>query len=217
MAARRNLPAALVSWILGIARGLVTLGLALTVLVVTVVPFTTELLEVDASWLTIGSRMTIPVRFYVDSDAHRIAAPSIGVERAELRDTHGSLRFPAPEGWFLFINAAFLLALFLVAIWGLDQLHKVVGTMRKRQPFVAANARRLRRVAAAVIGGEVLRAALVFVDQFYAKTHFTAAGLLFDASFNVDFFAVFLAFVIYAIAEVFAAGTRLDEDQALTI
>lgn len=217
MAARRNLPAALVSWILGIARGLVTLGLALTVLVVTVVPFTTELLEVDASWLTIGSRMTIPVRFYVDSDAHRIAAPSIGVERAELRDTHGSLRFPAPEGWFLFINAAFLLALFLVAIWGLDQLHKVVGTMRKRQPFVAANARRLRRVAAAVIGGEVLRAALVFVDQFYAKTHFTAAGLLFDASFNVDFFAVFLAFVIYAIAEVFAAGTRLDEDHALTI
>ena len=217
MAARRNLPAALVSWILGIARGLVTLGLALTVLVVTVVPFTTELLEVDASWLTIGSRMTIPVRFYVDSDAHRIAAPSIGVERAELRDTHGSLRFPAPEGWFLFINAAFLLALFLVAIWGLDQLHKVVGTMRKGQSFVAANARRLRRVAAAVIGGEVLRAALVFVDQFYAKTHFTAAGLLFDASFNVDFFAVFLAFVIYAIAEVFAAGTRLDEDQALTI
>ena len=217
MEARSNLPATVVSWILSVARGLVTLGLVLTVVVVTVVPFTTELLEVDASWLTIGSRMTVPVRFYVDSDAHRIAAPSIGVERAELRDTHGSLRFPAPEGWFLFINAAFLLALFLVAIWGLDQLHKVVGTMRKGQPFVAANARRLRRVAAAVIGGEVLRAALVFVDQFYAKTHFTAAGLLFDASFNVDFFAVFLAFVIFAIAEVFAAGTRLDEDQALTV
>lgn len=214
---RRNLPAVLVSWILGIARGLVTLGLVLTVVVVTVVPFTTELLEVDASWLTIGSRMTIPVRFYVDSEAHRIAAPSIGVDRAELRDTHGSLRFPATEGRFLFLNAAFLMTLFAVAIWGLEQLHKVVGTMRKGQPFVAANARRLRRVAAAVIGGEVLRAALVFVDQFYAKTHFTAAGLLFDASFNVDFFAVFLAFVIYAIAEVFAAGTRLDEDQALTI
>ena len=168
MEARRNLPAVLVSWILGVARGLVTLGLVLTLLVVTVVPFTTELLEVDTSWLTIGSRMTIPVRFYVDSDAHRIAAPSIGVKGAELRDTHGSLRFPAPEGPFLFLNAGFLIALFLVAIWGLDQLHKVAGTMRKGQPFVAANARRLRRVAAAVIGGEVLRAALVFVDQFYA-------------------------------------------------
>src|SRR5688572_9942661 len=217
MDSRRNLPATLVSAVLGVSRGLLILGLALTVIVTTVVPFTSELLEVDASWLTIGSRMTIPVRFYVDSDAHRIAAPSIGVSGAELRDTHGSLRFPAPEGPFLFLNAAFLIALFLVAIWGLGQLHKVVSTMRKGQPFVAANAKRLRRVAVAAFAGEVLRAGLVFVDQFYAKTHFTAAGLLFDASFNVDFFDVFLAFVIFAIAEVFAAGTRLDEDQALTI
>ena len=77
--------------------------------------------------------------------------------------------------------------------------------MRTGQPFVAANARRLRRVAA-VIGGEVLSAARL--DQFYARTHFRATGLLFDASFNIDFFAVFLAFIIFAIAEVFAAGTR---------
>lgn len=217
MDSRRNLPATLVSWILGITRGLMTLGLALTAFFVVVAPFTSGPLEVDASWLTIGSRMTIPVRFYVDSDAHNIAAPSIGVDRAELRNTHGSLRFPAPEGPFLFLNAAFLMALFLVAIWGLGELHKVVGTMRTGQPFVAANARRLRRVAAAVIGGEVLSAALVFSDQYYARTHFRATGLLFDASFNIDFFAVFLAFIIFAIAEVFAAGTRLDEDQALTV
>ncbi|HET9195994.1 MAG TPA: DUF2975 domain-containing protein [Vicinamibacterales bacterium] len=217
MDSRRNLPATLVSGVLAVARGLVTLGLALTAFFVVVAPFTSGELEIDASWLTIGSRMTIPVRFYVDSDAHRIAAPSIGVSGAELRDTHGSLRFPAPEGPFLFLNAAFLIALFLVAIWGLGQLQKVVSTMRKGQPFVAANAKRLRRVAVAVVAGEVLRAGLVFVDQFYAKTHFTAAGLLFDASFNVDFFEVFLAFVIFAIAEVFAAGTRLDEDHALTI
>jgi len=54
-------------------------------------------------------------------------------------------------------------------------------------------------------------------NQFYAKAHFTATGLLFDWSFNVDFFAIVLALIILAIAEVFAAGTRLDEDQALTI
>jgi len=34
--------------------------------------------------------------------------------------------------------------------------------------------------------------------------------------FNVDFVAVVLGLIILAIAEVFAAGTRLDEDQALT-
>ena len=215
---KQTFPATLVSVVLGIARGLMILGLVLTTLVVTVLPFAKNFdMEVDVSWFTLGTHTTIPVRFYVDADAHRIAAPSIGVDRAELRDTHGSLRFPVKTGPFLFINAAFLIALFVCAIWGLEQLHRVFGTLRKGQPFVHENARRLRRVAAAVIAGELIGASMVAYNQFYAKTHFTATGLLFDASFNVDFFAIVLAFIILAIAEVFAAGTRLDEDRALTI
>ena len=211
--------AGVVSVILGIARALVTLGFVLTVVLILVVPFANDRfdLEVDVSWLSIGSRMTIPVRFYEDAAAHRIAAPSIGIDRAELLDTRGSLRFPAQPGWFLYSNAAFLLVLFLCAIWGLEQLHRVFGTLRKGQPFIDANARRLRRVAAAVFASEVVRASMVCFDQFYAKTHFTGTGLLFDASFNIDFFAVVLGLIILAIAEVFAAGTRLDQDQALTI
>jgi hypothetical protein len=173
--------------------------------------------EVDAALLGVGTTMTVPVRFYVDTDAHRITAPSIGVDRAELRETHGTLRFPAPKGSFFFINAGFLIALFLCAIWGLEQLHRLVGTLRKRQPFIHANARRLRHVAAAVFAGELLRASMVAFNQYYAKAHFTATGLMFDWSFNIDFFAVVLGLIILAIAEVFATGTRLDEDQALTI
>jgi hypothetical protein len=196
-----------------------TLALVLLALLVVVVPFAGDRLnmEVDAAFVGIGTRMTIPVRFYVDADAHRITAPAIGVDRAELIDTQGSLRFPAPKGYFLFVNAAFLCALLLLALLGLQKLHAVFGTLRQGQPFVHANASRLRWVAGTIIGGEVLGAAMNAFDQLYAKTHFTAAGLLFDWSFNIDFFAVVLGFVVLAIAEVFAAGTRLDEDQALTI
>ena len=216
---REGRAAAIVSAILGIARGLVTLGFALTVLLITVLPFAKDRLdmEVDVSWFTLGTHMTVPVRFYEDADVHRITAPTIGVARASLTDTHGSLRFAGSQRSFLYLNAAFLLALFLIAIWGLKQLHRVVGTMRKGQPFVAANARRLRAVAVAVIAGEIVRAAMIAFNQFYVKTHFTASGLLFDWSFNIDFFAVVLGLIILAIAEVFTAGTRLDQDQALTI
>ncbi len=219
MERRGTVAAMVVSWVLGIARGLLTLALVLLAFLVVVVPFTGGRLdlEVDAAFVGIGTRMTVPVRFYVDADAHRITAPSIGVDRAELLDTHGSLRFPAPKDYFLYINAAFLFGLLLLALLGLQQLHAVFGTLRKGQPFVHANARRLRWVAGTVIGGEVLGAAMVAFDQFYAKTHFTATGLLFDWSFNIDFFAIVLGLIILAIAEVFAAGTRLDEDQALTV
>ena len=211
--------ATVVSWVLGIARGLLTLALAFVAFVVVVMPWARDQLnvEVDASFVSVGSRMTVPVRFYVDTDAHRITAPSIGVERAELIDTHGSLRFSTPKGPFLYVNAAFLFALLLLALFGLQQLHAVFGTLRKGRPFVHANASRLRWVAGAVIGGEVLGAAMVAFNQFYAKAHFTATGLLFDWSFNIDFFAIVLGLIILALAEVFAAGTRLDEDQALTI
>jgi hypothetical protein len=215
--------AAVVSVILGIARGLMVLGLVLVMMVIGIVlvvprfaPVPVEW-EVNAAVLGVGTHMTIPVRFYVDTDAHRIAAPSIGVDRAELQDTRGALRFPTPEGSFLFINAGFLIALFVCAIWGLEQLQRVFTTLRKGQPFIHANARRLRRVAVAVFAGELVGASMVAFNQFYAKAHFTATGLLFDWSFNIDFFAVVLGLVILAIAEVFAAGTRLDEDQALTI
>ncbi len=219
MKAKGNRAAAAVSVILGIARGVIILGLVLTLIFVTVVPFAKNRfdMEVDASWFTLGTHMTIPVRLYVDADAHRITAPAIGVAGAELQDVSGLLRFPAEPGWFMYVNASFLIAIFVLAIWGLEQLHKVFGTLRKGEPFVHVNAVRLRHVAAAIIAGEVIQAAMVSFNQFYAKSHFTATGLLFDWSFNIDFFSIVLAFIVVAIAEVFAAGTRLDEDQALTI
>jgi hypothetical protein len=207
-----------VSWVLGIARGLLTLALVLLALFTVVAPFTNAWdVEVDAAFVAIGTRMTIPVRFYVDTATHRITAPSIGVQRAELIDTHGSLRFPAPTGSFRLVNTAFLAVLLFLALWGLQQLHAVFSTLRRGQPFVRANASRLRLVAFTVIAGELLGASMVAYNQFYAKAHFTATGLLFDWSFNIDGFAVVLGLIILAIAEVFAAGSRLDEDQALTI
>jgi hypothetical protein len=210
--------ATVVSWVLAIARGLLTLALVLLALFTVVAPFTNAWdVEVDAAFVAIGTRMKIPVRFYVDTATHHITAPSIGVQRAELIDTHGSLRFSAPTGSFRLVNTAFLAVLLILALWGLQQLHAVFSTLRQGQPFVRANASRLRLVAFTVIAGELLGASMVAYNQFYAKAHFTATGLLFDWSFNIDGFVVVLGLIILAIAEVFAAGSRLDEDQALTI
>src|SRR5262245_26221582 len=88
---RGNSAAMAVSVVLGIARGLIILALILTLIFVTVVPFAKNRfdMEVSASWFTLGTTMTIPVRLYVDADAHRITAPAIGVARAELEGVSG--------------------------------------------------------------------------------------------------------------------------------
>ena len=62
--------------------------------------------------------------------------------------------------------------------------------------------------------GLILLATLVTVGAY------VLASLAEDATIPADigpFFAIVLGLIILAIAEVFAAGTRLDEDQALTI
>jgi hypothetical protein len=145
----------------------------------------------------------------------------VGREKNRAKDpqvhVRGSIRFPT-ESRGLFLGAAFLLTgvLWLV-LWVLGQLRAVFETLRDGQPFVAANATRIRRIAFAVIFGETARAALVFVTNYYASTHFVAEGLRFDARPDYNIMAIVYGVIILVIAEVFRAGTRLDEDQSLTV
>ena len=48
-------------------------------------------------------------------------------------------------------------------------------------------------------------------------THFSANGLRFDARPDLNILTIVHGLIILAIAEVFRTGTRLDEDQSLTI
>jgi hypothetical protein len=207
----------LLTVLVNVAFGVAALGLVLTVLVLLLAPHVEGPLEVDASWLGVGSMMTIPVSFEVDARTHRIAAPSLGITDAELTEVRGSLRFPARQNAFLIGNAALLVGMFGVTVWVLGQLRAVFGTLRDRQPFVPANARRLRLIAYVVIAGELARASIVYFENYYAMTYFRADGLRFDAPPDLNLFAIVNGLIILVIAEVFRAGTRLDEEQSLTI
>ena len=102
-------------------------------------------------------------------------------------------------------------------LWALSELRAVFRTLHDGQPFVPANAGRIRSVGFAVILVEIGRAILVFLANSYAFMHFTAPGLRFDAHFGLNFFTILSGVIILVIAEVFRAGTQLAEDQSLTI
>lgn len=164
-----------------------------------------------------GLKMTIPVSFRVDARTHRVRAPSLGVEAAQVQRVRGSLRFPVRRGAFFIGNAIVLVVMLAVVLWVVGQLLAVFRTLKDGQPFVPANAARIRWIAYAVIGGELARSAIVFFENYYAMTHFSADGLLFDARLEIDGFVILQGLIILVIAEVFRAGTRLDEDQSLTV
>jgi hypothetical protein len=203
--------------LLNIAFGMVALGLALATLLLILSPFVEGPMEVDASWLVVGSTMTIPVSFTVDAQTHRVTAPSLGIADARIQDGRGSLRFPTRKGAFFLGNAIVLIFVFALALWVLGQLRAVFRTLQDGQPFVPANATRLQRIAMGVIAGELARSAIVFFENYYAMTHFSAVGLRFEARPALNVVAIVSGLIILVIAEVFRAGARLDEEQSLTV
>ena len=159
--------------------------------------------------------LTIPVSVAVDGG--RISAPSIGIERAELRDLRGSLRFPLQRGGVFIANSFLLILVMAVGLWLTTELQRVLRTVRDGKPFAPSNAIRVRRIAWVLLAGEVVRATIVYLENSYAATHFTAEGLRFTAHPDLSIAAIVEGLIILVIAEVFRAGTRLDEDQSLTV
>lgn len=163
-------------------------------------------------------QMDLPVSFSVDQQILRSdLAPAGEPARLQHVRARGSLTFPPPSGIFVATTAIALVVLFALALWVLGQLRAVFRTLREGRPFVPTNAARIRRVGYAVILGEIVRSALVFVANVYAMVHFSAPGLRFDARPDFSVLAVVHGLIILVIAEVFRAGTQLDEDQSLTV
>ena len=129
-----------------------------------------------------GGETDIPVSFSIDAQALPLRAPSLGVERAQLENARGSLRFSPPPGASFVAPALTGLALMLAAVlFVVGQLRAVIRTLRDGRPFVPANATRIRWIGFAVIAGELARAAIIYSTNSYAMTHFSANGLRFDA------------------------------------
>jgi hypothetical protein len=69
--------------LLNVASVIAALGLALAILLLMLFPFTNEPVEVDASWIVVGTTLTIPVAFSVDAQTLPVRAPSLGIDDAE--------------------------------------------------------------------------------------------------------------------------------------
>jgi len=174
--------------------------------------------------------VTAPVTFTLDTPAEVLGGrPGWGFEFRETRRPPaprpprvqriaGSMRVPVTNRWFLAFNGISLIVILLFVAYTLAKLRDVMRTLiRDKTPFVPANAARIRWVGLAVIIGSLAMSAIVFVENAWARANLTVPGVTFDVLPNIDFGTIFYGLIILVIAEVFRAGTQLDEDQSLTI
>jgi hypothetical protein len=169
---------------------------------------------VDPPRVEVG--FAVPAAFKIDPDTHQVKTP-FDVEHVHLEDAQGSLEFSPRSRVVVAEAAVVLIAALALIMWVLGQLRAVFRTLRAGRPFVAANATRIRRIGYAVLVGEVVRAALAYAGMRYAMTHFSIQGVRLEVRWDLNVVVIICGFIILVIAEVFREGTRLDEEQSLTV
>ena len=123
---------------------------------------------------------------------------------------------PSPEAARLVMGLRAIAVLGLAAVPVnhviLKRLAAIVDTVRAGDPFVATNADRLRGVAWALLGLQLLSLVIGAIAKIVSTP---AHPLKLDAGFSIDgWLAVLLTFLL---AQVFAEGTRMRDDLEGTV
>ena len=161
-----------------------------------------------------GAQMVLPVAFELEAGSGQVTAVDTG-SAGTIEHARGLLRLAAPRrAWLAIAAAAVMLGLVL---WILAELAALCRSVRDGQPFAPRNAVRLRRLALALVLMELSRAAIVYGAHAYVDAHFAAENLRLTASPRIDAVALVSALILLVLSEVFRTGTRLEEDQSLTV
>jgi hypothetical protein len=160
------------------------------------------------------SQMVLPVAFELEGTAAQVTS-SDRLRTATVERATGLLRLgSADQAWIAIMAAA---AVLTFTLWILAELAALCRSVRDGAPFAPANAARVRRLALAFVLLELFRAGIVYGAHAYAAAHFRADHVRFTARPHIDLLAIVSALVLLLLAEVFRTGTRLDEDQSLTV
>jgi hypothetical protein len=164
-----------------------------------------------------GNNVTMDLPVALELNAPVLSSSASIQSDAQIEKLRGNLRFPVRNGSFFTGSMLLIVLLVGLLLWTLTQLRHIFRSLSRGLLFIPENARRIRWVGFTVIFGELARAALVYFWSYYTSLHFTANGMRFVASTDFNAITIVGGFAILVIAEVFREGTRLDEDQTLTI
>ncbi|EDY81714.1 hypothetical protein VDG1235_1332 [Verrucomicrobiia bacterium DG1235] len=107
-----------------------------------------------------------------------------------------------------------VLAFFLVFI---KQLKDILDTVSEGDPFVEVNAGRVRLIGVLLIVGTFGQALLRLVVSGYADSSLRTTGFQLDGNFEMNFMQLIAGVSVLVLSEVFRLGTKMREEQELTV
>lgn len=166
-----------------------------------------------------AAQLSLPVSFQAEPQTLHVSVLGAlnGPASIDAVTGHANLALVPPSRIFIVATGVSLIVMLGLSLWLIQQLLAVFDSVRRGQPFIAANAVRIRHMAYVIIGAEAVRAIGELTWNRYALTHFALEGWRFASLPDVHVTQLVAGLVVLALSEVFRAGTQLDEDQSLTV
>lgn len=115
------------------------------------------------------------------------------------------------------VTALIVLIGVVLFLYGYRLLQRVVSSAAREDPFTAQNVTRIRRIALVALAAVVLRSAAPVLSALFAALRREGTRFSADLNIGVDVTGLLVFLILLAIAEVFARGVELREENELTI
>lgn len=113
-----------------------------------------------------------------------------------------------------------LLAMLFViglSLLGLKLLRQIVWSVEAGNPFISENAERLRKMGVLIILGAFAKAIGNLISSGYADTILIPDGFNLGGHIGFDFGLLMIGLTVVVLSEVFRIGTKMREEQELTV
>jgi hypothetical protein len=114
-------------------------------------------------------------------------------------------------------NLVSMLIAFSISLSITFLLRRIFQTLTNSYPFIIQNAHRLKNIGLLVMLTSVTSLAHDWIVNWFLKQNFTIDGSAIRAHLVIDLKSIFAGLIILIIAEIFRVGTRLKEEQDLTV
>lgn len=163
----------------------------------------------------VESRLNVRISF--DPEQYAFSSSRMAIEGGAIKEASGKLSFVNARGPYALAVLSWTYLGLVIALVTIYQLRCVFDSLARRAAFEAANGRRLRMIALAIILGQVARGLLAFAVSRGVEQEMLAPGILLRPDWGVDPFSVLFGLILLVLAEVFRLGAQMKEEQDLTV
>lgn len=146
-----------------------------------------------------------------------IQDPSSLFESTRISNGRGLLHLFHHHRSLFLLNVAFYVLVFLVLLWGINLMRRILATTAGGRPFDPTNPRRLNTLGWLIVGASLLASLLRYFASRWALSKVAATSIPLSPMVQIDKEWVFCGLVVLVLASIWKQAVHMAEDQSLTV